>query len=69
MACAHVRGNRDFLVRAVRHLADEGVRQFLDIGTGVPNDTNTLALAQAAAPEAAWCASTTTRWCWPTPTS
>ena len=32
-----VRANRAFLVRAVRHLASErGVRQFLDIGTGLP---------------------------------
>jgi SAM-dependent methyltransferase len=52
VACAHVKGNRHFLVRAVRRLVDEGIRQFLDIGTGVPNDTNTLAVAQAAAAEA-----------------
>lgn len=52
VARAHVKGNRDFLVRAVRHLVDEGVRQFLDVGTGVPNDTNTLAVAQAAEPTA-----------------
>jgi SAM-dependent methyltransferase len=52
VACAHVRGNRAFLVRAVRRLVGEGIRQFLDIGTGVPNDTNTLAVAQGAAPEA-----------------
>jgi hypothetical protein len=51
VASAHVKGNRAFLVRAVRRLVDEGVRQFLDVGTGVPNDTNTLAVAQAAAPE------------------
>jgi hypothetical protein len=52
VACAHVKGNRAFLVRAVQRLVDEGIRQFLDIGTGVPNDDNTLAVAQAAAPEA-----------------
>lgn len=52
VARAHVRGNRSFLVRAVHRLVDEGIRQFLDVGTGVPNDTNTLAVAQAAAPDA-----------------
>jgi hypothetical protein len=52
VASAHVKGNRSFLVRAVHRLVDEGIRQFLDVGTGVPNDTNTLAVAQAAAPEA-----------------
>lgn len=52
VASAHVKGNRSFLVRAVHRLVGEGIRQFLDVGTGVPNDTNTLAVAQAAAPEA-----------------
>jgi hypothetical protein len=34
---ANAQANRDFLTRAVRHLArDEGVFQFLDIGTGIP---------------------------------
>lgn len=47
------RANRDFLVRAVRWLATEaGLRQFLDLGTGVPNDDNVHAVAQAVAPEA-----------------
>ena len=37
-----VRANRAFLVRVVRYLADEcGVRQFLDIGTGLPVAGNT----------------------------
>src|SRR5688572_14810642 len=47
VASSHVKGNRSFLVRAVHRLVDEGIRQFLDVGTGVPNDTNTLAVAQA----------------------
>jgi S-adenosyl methyltransferase len=51
VARAHVRANRSFLVRAVRRLAGGGIRQFLDVGTGVPNDTNTHAVAQACAPE------------------
>jgi hypothetical protein len=49
---ADVRANRAFLGRAVRHLViDAGVRQFLDIGTGVPNADNVHAVAQQAAPE------------------
>src|SRR5215813_1264206 len=47
-----VRANRAFLARAVRHLAAEaGIRQFLDIGTGIPSANNTHEVAQAAAPE------------------
>jgi trans-aconitate methyltransferase len=48
-----VRANRAFLVRAVRHLAGEcGVRQFLDIGTGLPTAGNTHEVAQDVAPRA-----------------
>jgi hypothetical protein len=48
-----VRTNREFLGRAVRHLAGEaGIRQFLDVGTGIPTADNTHEVAQAAAPEA-----------------
>jgi S-adenosyl methyltransferase len=47
-----VRAKRRFLGRAVRYLAGEaGVRQFLDIGSGVPSDGNVLSVAQATAPE------------------
>jgi SAM-dependent methyltransferase len=47
-----VRANRAFLGRAVRHLAGEvGIRQFLDIGTGIPNADNTHAVAREAAPD------------------
>jgi hypothetical protein len=46
------RGSRGFLVRAVRYLADEvGIRQFLDVGTGLPTADNTHEVAQRAAPE------------------
>jgi hypothetical protein len=46
------RANRAFLGRAVRYLAAEaGMRQFLDIGTGIPTAGNTHQVAQAAAPE------------------
>jgi hypothetical protein len=48
-----VRANRAFLARAVHYLAaDCGVRQFLDIGTGLPTASNTHEVAQAAAPAA-----------------
>jgi len=46
-----VRANRAFLARAVHYLAAEcGVRQFLDIGTGLPTASNTHEVAQAANP-------------------
>ncbi|MGH3888760.1 MAG: SAM-dependent methyltransferase [Pseudonocardiaceae bacterium] len=46
------RAQRGFLIRAVRHLAaDAGVRQFLDIGTGLPTANNTHEVAQATAPQ------------------
>jgi trans-aconitate methyltransferase len=45
--------NRAFLHRVVRHLAvGQGVRQFLDIGTGIPTSPNTHEVAQAVAPDA-----------------
>jgi hypothetical protein len=44
--------NRAFLVRAARFLAGEaGIRQFLDIGTGIPTSPNLHEVVQAAAPE------------------
>jgi len=46
-----VRANRAFLGRAVHFLVtDAGVRQFLDIGTGIPTASNTHEVAQSAAP-------------------
>ncbi|HEX6420085.1 MAG TPA: SAM-dependent methyltransferase [Acidimicrobiales bacterium] len=49
---SEVRANRAFLGRAVRFVAGEGgVRQFLDIGTGIPNENNVHAVAQATAPD------------------
>jgi hypothetical protein len=46
------RANRAFLGRAVRYLAGEaGIRQFLDIGTGIPTVGNTHEVAQATAPD------------------
>jgi nucleotide-binding universal stress UspA family protein len=46
-ACGH------FLSRAVRYLVrEQGIRQFLDVGTGLPTADNTHEVAQRAAPEA-----------------
>ncbi|MGW4412712.1 SAM-dependent methyltransferase [Nonomuraea sp. NPDC004702] len=45
------RSNRDFLARVVRDLVVEaGIRQFLDIGSGLPTQGNVHEIAQAAAP-------------------
>jgi hypothetical protein len=46
------RENRSFLGRAVRYLAaEQGIRQFLDIGTGLPSTGNVHEVAQRVAPE------------------
>ena len=48
---ASVRNTRAFLGRTVRFLAQEqGIRQFLDVGTGIPTASNTHEVAQRAAP-------------------
>ncbi|SDR16406.1 SAM-dependent methyltransferase [Thermostaphylospora chromogena] len=48
----NARGNRHFLCRAIRYLTqDAGIRQFLDIGTGLPTVDNTHEVAQRIAPE------------------
>jgi SAM-dependent methyltransferase len=44
------RANREFLARAVRFVAAAGVRQFLDIGSGIPTQGNVHEIAQRAAP-------------------
>ncbi|QYN34838.1 SAM-dependent methyltransferase [Pseudonocardia sp. DSM 110487] len=45
--------SRQFLIRAVRYLAGEaGIRQFLDIGTGLPTMQNTHEVAQSVTPDA-----------------
>src|SRR5688572_255449 len=44
--------SRPFLIRTVKYLAGPaGVRQFLDIGTGLPTMQNTHEVAQSVAPE------------------
>jgi hypothetical protein len=48
-----VRANRAFLARVVRYLAAQhGIRQFLDIGTGIPASSNTHEVAQSVVPVA-----------------
>ncbi|MEU6525418.1 SAM-dependent methyltransferase [Streptomyces sp. NPDC046924] len=48
----YARADRQFLQRAVRYLVAEcGIRQFLDIGTGLPTADNTHEVAQRIAPE------------------
>ncbi|MBQ1087677.1 SAM-dependent methyltransferase [Streptomyces sp. B93] len=46
------RVNRAFMHRATRWLAGQGVRQFLDIGTGIPTEPNLHQVAQQVAPDA-----------------
>ena len=46
------RDNRDFLQRAVRYLTTAGIRQFIDIGSGLPTVGNTHEIAHQADPAA-----------------
>ncbi|WP_433236445.1 SAM-dependent methyltransferase [Streptosporangium sp. CA-135522] len=46
------RANRDFLVRAVRLMAEQGVRQFIDLGTGIPTSPSVHEVAHKIAPSA-----------------
>lgn len=46
------RANRQFMHRSVRHLTQMGMRQFLDVGTGIPTSPNLHEIAQGAAPDA-----------------
>jgi hypothetical protein len=45
------RTNRAFMHRSIRYLAQLGIRQFLDIGTGIPTEPNLHQIAQHIAPE------------------
>ena len=47
-----MRSNRGFLRRAVEFLVDAGVRQFLDLGSGIPTVGNVHEVAQRRAPDA-----------------
>ncbi|HEV2638155.1 MAG TPA: SAM-dependent methyltransferase [Actinocrinis sp.] len=46
------RSNRGFMRRATRYLAEHGLRQFLDVGTGIPTQPNLHEIAQSVAPQA-----------------
>jgi hypothetical protein len=46
------RDNRDFLVRSVRFLAEAGVEQFIDLGTGIPTSPNVHEVARKVVPAA-----------------
>jgi O-methyltransferase involved in polyketide biosynthesis len=46
------RENRQFLWRAVSYVANRGIRQFIDVGAGLPTAVNTHDIAQRVAPEA-----------------
>jgi O-methyltransferase involved in polyketide biosynthesis len=46
------RVNRAFMQRATRWLAQQGIRQFLDVGTGIPTEPNLHQVAQRIAPDA-----------------
>jgi SAM-dependent methyltransferase len=48
----YARGNRQFMVRATRYLVDAGIRQFLDLGAGLPTSPNLHEVAQWAEPGA-----------------
>ncbi|MGW9431266.1 SAM-dependent methyltransferase [Streptomyces decoyicus] len=45
------RANRSFMRRAVRELVDGGIRQIIDIGTGIPTSPNTHEVARETAPD------------------
>ncbi|MBB5936640.1 hypothetical protein FHS42_003715 [Streptomyces zagrosensis] len=45
------RANRQLLLRAVRHVVRQGVRQIIDIGTGIPTSPNTHEAAREIAPD------------------
>jgi SAM-dependent methyltransferase len=47
-----VQANRAFLHRAVRYLLSQGIRQFIDIGSGIPTEGNTHETAHRDAPDA-----------------
>jgi hypothetical protein len=47
-----VRGNRRFLARAVAFLRESGIRQFLDLGSGLPSSPNVHEIAQQGGTEA-----------------
>lgn len=52
LAAQMAQDNRLFLLRAVSYVAEEGIRQFVDVGAGLPTAVNTHQIAQLIAPAA-----------------
>jgi O-methyltransferase involved in polyketide biosynthesis len=52
LAAQMARENRQFLYRAVGHVTQAGIRQFIDVGAGLPTADNTHEIAQRIAPDA-----------------
>ncbi|MGH3174059.1 MAG: SAM-dependent methyltransferase [Streptosporangiaceae bacterium] len=53
MALLYVSGRYPFIGRVARHVATEGgIRQFLDLGGGLPTQTNVHEMAQQVVPDA-----------------
>jgi hypothetical protein len=52
LAAQMARENRQFLYRAVGHVTQAGIRQFVDVGAGLPTADNTHEIAQRIAPDA-----------------
>jgi hypothetical protein len=46
------RANRAFLRRAVRHVAEQGIKQFLDVGSGIPTEGNVHEVVHEISPDA-----------------
>ena len=55
--------SRHLLQRMVDYLAGQGIRQFLDLGSGLPNMASTHQIAHRGRPGRAWSTRTMTRWC------
>jgi SAM-dependent methyltransferase len=51
-AGVHAKAQRGFLVRVVKFLAESGIRQFLDLGTGIPTSPNVHEVARSVDPSA-----------------
>src|SRR5712691_9792650 len=51
-SCRLARENRAFLTRAARFVARSGIRQFLDIGSGLPTSPNVHEVARQVVPDA-----------------
>jgi S-adenosyl methyltransferase len=61
--------NRGFLRRAARDMAERGIRQFIDIGCGLPTQNNTHEVVHKVNPNARVVYVDNDRWCGRTPPS